>query len=48
MILFIYIGIIMLAFAAIAGISDLILHYQDQELNRRFRENQRIHQRRTP
>jgi len=48
MILFIYIGIILLFFACLAGISDLILHRQDQELNRRFRENQRIQQRRTP
>jgi len=44
----IYIGVILLAFAALAGISDYILHRQDQELNRRFRENQRIQQRRTP
>ena len=42
----IYIGIIFLVFAALAGISDYILNRQDQELNRRFRENQRI--RRTP
>ena len=48
MILFVYIGIILLAFACLAGISDFILHRQDQELNRRFRENQRIQQRRTP
>jgi len=45
MIVFLYIGIIFLLFAAIAGISDYILHLQDQDLNRRFRENQRIHQR---
>ena len=44
----IYIGVILLAFAALAGISDYILNRQDQELNRRFRENQRIQQRRTP
>ena len=42
----IYIGIILLAFAALAGISDLILDRQDRSLNARFRENQRIHQRR--
>ena len=41
----IYIGIILLAFACLAGISDFILNRQDQQLNRRFRENQRIHQR---
>ena len=41
----IYIGVILLAFAALAGISDYILNRQDQDLNRRFRENQRIHQR---
>ena len=44
----IYIGVILLLFACVAGISDYILNRQDQELNRRFRENQRIHQRRTP
>ena len=44
----IYIGIIFLLFACLAGISDYILNRQDQELNRRFRENQRIQQRRTP
>ena len=43
----IYIGIIVLVFACLAGISDFILHRQDQELNRRFRENQRIHHRRS-
>ena len=44
----IYVGVIFLLFAALAGISDYILNRQDQELNRRFRENQRIQQRRTP
>ena len=44
----VYVGIILLLFACLAGISDFILHRQDQELNRRFRENQRIQQRRTP
>ena len=44
----IYIGVIFLLFACLAGISDFILNRQDQQLNRRFRENQRIHQRRTP
>ena len=42
----IYVGVILLVFAAIAGISDYILNRQDQDLNRRFRENQRIHHRR--
>ena len=42
----IYIGIILLFFACLAGISDFILNRQDQELNRRFRENQRIHHQR--
>ena len=41
----IYVGVILLVFAAIAGISDYILNRQDQDLNRRFHENQRIHQR---
>ena len=41
----IFVGAVLLVFAAIAGISDLLLHLQDQDLNRRFRENQRIHQR---
>jgi len=45
MIVFLYIGVILLVFAAIAALSDYLLHLQDQELNRRFRENQRIHQR---
>ena len=45
MIVFFYTGIILLVFAAIAGVSDYLLHLQDQDLNRRFRENQRIHQR---
>ena len=45
MIVFLYIGIIFLLFACLAGISDYILNRQDQDLNRRFRENQRIHQR---
>ena len=45
MILFLYIGIILLAFAAIAAVSDFILYQQDRSLNARFRENQRIHQR---
>ena len=44
----VYIGAILLLFACVAGISDYILNRQDQELNRRFRENQRIQQRRTP
>ena len=48
MILFFYIGIILLAFAALAAVSDFILYLQDRSLNARFRENQRIHQRRTP
>ena len=47
MILFLYIGIILLAFAAVAAVSDFILYQQDRSLNARFRENQRIHQRRT-
>ena len=42
----IVIGVILLAFAAIAAVSDFILHLQDRSLNARFRENQRIHQRR--
>ena len=42
----IYIGIILLFFACLAGISDFILNRQDQSLNRRFRENQRIHHQR--
>ena len=42
----IYIGIILLLFAALAAISDIHLHYQDKSLNRRFRENQDIHHRR--
>ena len=46
MILFLYIGVILLAFAALAAVSDFILHLQDRSLNARFRENQRIHQRR--
>ena len=41
----IVIGIILLAFAAIAAVSDFILYQQDRSLNARFRENQRIHQR---
>jgi len=45
MIVFLYIGIILLAFAALAAVSDFILHLQDRSLNARFRENQRIHQR---
>jgi len=45
MILFLYIGLILLAFAAIAAVSDFILYQQDRSLNARFRENQRIHQR---
>ena len=44
----IYIGVIFLLFAALAGISDFILNRQDRSLNARFRENQRIQQRRTP
>jgi hypothetical protein len=43
----IYIGVIFLAFAALAGISDFILNRQDRSLNARFRENQRIHQKRS-
>ena len=43
----IVIGVILLAFAAIAAVSDFILHLQDRSLNARFRENQRIHQRRS-
>ena len=46
MIAFFYIGVILLVFAAIAALSDYLLHRQDQDLNARFRENQRIHQRR--
>jgi hypothetical protein len=45
MIAFFYIGVILLVFAAIAGVSDYLLHLQDKSLNARFRENQRIHQR---
>ena len=45
MIVFVYIGVILLVFAAIAGVSDYLLHLQDKSLNARFRENQRIHQR---
>ena len=47
MILFLYIGVILLAFAAVAAVSDFILYQQDRSLNARFRENQRIHHRRT-
>ena len=43
MIAFFYIGVILLVFAAIAGVSDYLLHLQDKSLNARFRENQRIH-----
>jgi len=45
MIAFFYIGVILLVFAAIAAVSDFILYQQDRSLNARFRENQRIHQR---
>ena len=45
MILFLYIAVILLAFAAIAAVSDFILYQQDRSLNARFRENQRIHHR---
>ena len=45
MILFLYIGVILLVFAAVAAVSDFILHLQDRSLNARFRENQRIHHR---
>ena len=45
MIAFFYIGVILLVFAAIAAVSDYLLHLQDKSLNARFRENQRIHQR---
>ena len=45
MILFLYIGVILLAFAALVAVSDFILYQQDRSLNARFRENQRIHQR---
>jgi hypothetical protein len=45
MTVFVYIGVILLAFAAIAAVSDFILYQQDRSLNARFRENQRIHQR---
>ena len=45
MIVFVYIGVILLVFAAIAALSDYLLHLQDKSLNARFRENQRIHQR---
>jgi hypothetical protein len=45
MIAFFYIGVILLVFAAIAGVSDYLLHLQDKSLNARFRENQRIHHR---
>jgi len=41
----IFLGVIVLLFAAIAGISDLSLRLQDRSLNARFRENQRIHHR---
>ena len=41
----IYIGVIFAVFAALAGISDFTIYYQDRSLNRRFRENQRIHHR---
>lgn len=40
----IVVGIILLAFAAV---SDFILYQQDRSLNARFRENQRIHHRRS-
>lgn len=43
----IVVGIILLAFAAIAAVSDFILYQQDRSLNARFRENQRIHHRRS-
>ena len=43
MILFLYIGVILLAFAALVAVSDFILYQQDRSLNARFRENQRIH-----
>ena len=46
MIVFLYIGIILLAFAAVAAVSDFILYQQDRSLNARFRENQRIHHQR--
>jgi len=45
MIAFFYSGVILLVFAAIAAVSDYLLHLQDKSLNARFRENQRIHQR---
>ena len=44
----VYVGVILLLFACLAGISDFILNRQDRSLNARFRENQRIQQRRTP
>ena len=49
MIAFFYIGVILLVFAAIAALSDYLLHLQDKSLNARFRENQRIyHRKETP
>ena len=45
MIAFFYIGVILLVFAAVAALSDYLLYLQDKSLNARFRENQRIHQR---
>jgi hypothetical protein len=39
---FVCLGVIFLFFAMLAGIAELIEKYEDRELNRRFRENQRL------